>query len=353
MKNKVVLVVGLVLGLSGGFSPCGAGLFDQLADGFKSELGNSLIKNREKPADRTGAEAINLNQDQSGDYVSVIEDTLCEQPVAEYELSQNLSAIFPALLDGALVNLLGKDPAARLDSAKEDAKKLNWLPRQLEIIYGDKIHRKNIEKGLAYDRENCSGKIAKLYKRADTLLTEVLARFPNEYPYEFRIHISTHSGVNAEALPGGILYISRTALKKQYRDLAAFVLAHEISHVLKRHTTKQFQAQLLDSVTSFEQLQELLAGSRVENSTASALVDRLDGMDRLFVFYAQNQEHQADICAVRLLNSNDAFSLPAGIDLFLKIEAENSGGEDEKRGSHPVYPERRRVLFEAVEKIKN
>jgi len=65
-----------------------------------------------------------------------------------------------------------------------------------------------------------------------------------DFPFEF--HVVESPDVNAFALPGGFIYVFRGALQLMPNDDAlASVLAHEISHVTRHHSIKQFEKSLI------------------------------------------------------------------------------------------------------------
>lgn len=65
-----------------------------------------------------------------------------------------------------------------------------------------------------------------------------------DFPFEF--HVVESGEVNAFALPGGFVYVFRGLLQLVPNDDAlAFVLAHEVSHVTRRHSIRQFEKNLL------------------------------------------------------------------------------------------------------------
>lgn len=65
-----------------------------------------------------------------------------------------------------------------------------------------------------------------------------------DFPFEF--HVVESAEVNAFALPGGFIYVFRGLLQLVPNDDAlAFVLAHEISHVTRRHSVRQFEKNAL------------------------------------------------------------------------------------------------------------
>jgi predicted Zn-dependent protease len=59
-------------------------------------------------------------------------------------------------------------------------------------------------------------------------------------PFQFRLLVSSSEAVNAFALPGGFLVVNRGLLDEaKSGDEVAGVLAHEMSHVTLRHSTKR------------------------------------------------------------------------------------------------------------------
>lgn len=70
------------------------------------------------------------------------------------------------------------------------------------------------------------------------------------YPFEFHV-LADQKTVNAFALPGGQIYITRALIDKfETEGQVAGVLAHEIMHVLARHSAEQIaQSQLAEGLT--------------------------------------------------------------------------------------------------------
>ncbi len=67
----------------------------------------------------------------------------------------------------------------------------------------------------------------------------------SEYPFEFHV-LADAQTVNAFALPGGPVYITRALMDQlQTEGEVASVLAHEISHVVARHSAEQISTQQL------------------------------------------------------------------------------------------------------------
>lgn len=79
---------------------------------------------------------------------------------------------------------------------------------------------------------------AQLEKQLDAL-TAPLLRGIGPQPYPFHFHIVEDNTINAFALPGGHVVIhSELILKAKSPEEVAGVLAHEIAHVMKRHSVR-------------------------------------------------------------------------------------------------------------------
>lgn len=233
-------------------------------------------------------------------------DTHCKTLVEPFGLSD--SAVSLGILKGqqvakdALGSLLGT-PAPKGDSARAEirsaARQLNWLPMPIEVMMGEKSHESQANL-LREDRKGSKD----AYARARRILDEVLASVKEPHPYKFHIYVTTATGGNAEAAPGGFIYVDRNLVEKPAEEpRARFAIAHEVSHVLQRHRTRETQMRLSDGVDSLDQLGKLIASA---NDKQGGLVKLALGTKRLFVQHSEEQELQADGCAVRLLDAMTA-----------------------------------------------
>ena len=156
----------------------------------------------------------------------------------------------------------------------------------------------------------------------------------------YRITILNSPNVNAFALPGGYLYVTRglLALANDSAELAA-VLAHEMGHVTANHGIQRQQAEEADDVAA-RVVNDVLGG----NPTAKVAVMR----NKLSLAqFSRNQELEADVIGIR--SSGQAGFDPYAAARFLQSMAAFSGfrsvtGANDASldflASHPNTPQR-------------
>ena len=261
---------------------------------------------------------------------SVVLDRNCPHIVQPYTLSDNAAslALFSAkeaiadasrrLLGGAGTLLGGgrpsiPPPSNQLSaSTKLAAKQLNWLPMTAEVAYGERQHQ---EEAGVLERESKLGQ--KHYPTADRMLEEILASVGQPHEYQFKLFILKNSSRNAVARPGGFLYLDQGLVDDPaHHPKAYFALAHEVAHVLQRHETKELQSNVIDSISSKDDLARVMTGSRGDPNLVLAHVKVEKNR---FTRHHVDQELQADSCAVRLLSRAlpDQPSLAASINAFV------------------------------------
>lgn len=153
-------------------------------------------------------------------------------------------------------------------------------------------------------------------------------------PWSFRV--LDDEAVNAFALPGGKVYVTRGLLAHLNEESQlAGVLGHEIGHVTARHSIHGLSRELALSLA-------LEAGLVLLDAEEAADVASL-GLGLLFLKFSRNQERQADALAVRYVPQ-------VGLDPYGTVEAlrilSRVGGAEGSAGlltwlsTHPD-PERR------------
>jgi predicted Zn-dependent protease len=126
-------------------------------------------------------------------------------------------------------------------------------------------------------------------------------------PYKFQFHLlADENTINAFALPGGQVFITAGLLKNlKTEGEVAGVLAHEIGHVVARHSAEQVaKSQLTQGLTGAAAIASFDPDrpGTVANAAVAALVAKL-----LTLRYGRQDELEADKLAVD-------FTVPAGYD---------------------------------------
>jgi len=172
----------------------------------------------------------------------------------------------------------------------------------------------------------------------------------NELPAQFfHFTVLNSLNVNAFALPGGYVYVTRglLSLLSDESELAG-VLAHEVAHITSRHVSSRSQQSTITSV-SYMFLMILTGG-------VSEIVER--GNKYLSKAYGRDQESEADLSAVHYLNRSgyDVRGLSRVLDKMQKHEdfvTEITSGasvrEDDWFASHPSSRFRIATLEQLIE----
>jgi hypothetical protein len=256
---------------------------------------------------------------------SVVLDQHCAELVQPYRLTDNFASIMAFSVEesikglpGQLTKLFGGSSSSApatsgklSDETKLAAKQLNWMPMTAEIMYAERQHNQR------QDLLSRDGKLGrKYYPTADKMLSEILGGINEPYDYKFKLFIVKTDNRNALALPGGYLYIDQGLLDAEHQPKAYFALAHEISHVLQRHETKEMQSMVVDS---FSVKSELIDTMKAAKGNPSVILDRIKLEKGHFTKHHNDQELQADSCAVKILSHvYDRQHLAASITAFEK-----------------------------------
>ncbi|MDI1288557.1 MAG: M48 family metallopeptidase [bacterium] len=184
----------------------------------------------------------------------------------------------------------------------------------------------------------------------DTVGAELVAVLPEsavDYPYDFHV-LNDDKTVNAFALPGGQVFITTALLGRlESRGQLAGVLAHEIGHVVGRHSAERIaKAELTQGLVGAA----TVAGSESQSGarTAQAVASMVGNMVNLK--YGRGDELESDSLGV-------LFMVRAGYDpnsmkrvMEILREASGGGGQPEFMSSHPD-PGNRIVEIERAIKV--
>ena len=165
-----------------------------------------------------------------------------------------------------------------------------------------------------------------------------LARTTARSDLEWRFRIVDSRSVNAFALPGGFIYVNRGLIERaEGLDELAGALAHEVSHVVLRHSVRQIEKQTNTGVA-------VELGCRLTdlcNSDVARTAIQVGGA-ALFARYSRADEAEADSEAVEIVMRAgiDPDGIPAFFTRLLE-ERENAPMAIEAFfGSHPLEAER-------------
>jgi len=136
----------------------------------------------------------------------------------------------------------------------------------------------------------------------------------SDYPFTFTV-LDTPL-VNAFALPGGYVYVTRgiMTLVNDEAELAS-VIGHEIGHVTARHSAKRYNNQM------FAGLGTVLVGAATGNN---ALTNSLSqGAQAYLMSYSRDQEHQSDELGIRYA-SRSGFDPYAASDMLNGLDNQHN-----------------------------
>lgn len=259
----------------------------------------------DKPAiSSSGLNIIDITQISS--VSSSVLDPMCKEPVQPFGITDNAASLL--LLAGKMklqssLSILTPGGGVTTqykpaDVIKLAARNLNWLPQELEIKLGESL----LQDADILD-ENRNQASERTYRKARTVMEDLVKLLPQPLPYNFKILVSKASHRNASALPGGIIIAGRDLFEGDADadlDFAYFVIGHEISHVLQRHQTRAYQARLVDGIDTIENLSKFIASN--QQSSPGSILAFATSLKKLVVDFSEQQELQADSCSIRWMS---------------------------------------------------
>ncbi len=152
----------------------------------------------------------------------------------------------------------------------------------------------------------------------------------------YRFFVLDSPFVNAFALPGGYIYVTRglLALAGNEAELAA-VLAHEAGHITGRHSAARYSQSVVTSLGAG------LLGSVLDNSAASQALDL--GSSLYLSSYSRSQETEADSLGIRYLSQAgyppEAMSaFLAALEYHSHVEARITGRDNAMPSFFSTHP---------------
>lgn len=190
---------------------------------------------------------------------------------------------------------------------------------------------------------------------AQTLVTTVGERVVQQggagrTPYEFRFFaLADPQTVNAFALPGGPVFITRALLGRLENEAQlAGILAHEVSHVVGRHSAERIaKSELAQGLVGAVAIGG--SGEGQSGQQAAQMASAVAQMVQLR--YGRKDEIQSDTLGVRMMVSA-GYDPRALIDVMNILEsASGGGGQPEFMSSHPDPGNRRQIIQAAIDRL--
>ena len=154
--------------------------------------------------------------------------------------------------------------------------------------------------------------------------------------------------VNAFALPGGHIYVTRGLLTHLTSEAElASVMGHEIGHVTARHSVEQMSKAQLAQIG-------LIAGVLVKPELANYSNLAQQGLQILFLKYSRDDERQADDLGLRYMyqQNYDPREMPQVFETLRRVSAQQANGRIPGwLSTHPTEEERIRTISSKVAKL--
>ena len=184
---------------------------------------------------------------------------------------------------------------------------------------------KSVVMHLAPPAKRCAD--PKLVAAIDTIVGRLTASAPPS-PYTFRVYIVDVPVFNAFAAPGGAVVVFRGLLERsESPEQLAGVLAHELQHVIRRHSTRAIVQH-----TSSGLLIAALTGDVTGPLAYGLEAARVLGQLR----YSRDAEEEADTEGLKMLLA--ARVDPAGMIAFFTVPAKKSDKESDARKYLSTHP---------------
>jgi beta-barrel assembly-enhancing protease len=156
----------------------------------------------------------------------------------------------------------------------------------------------------------------------------------------YRFHVIESKEINGFSLPGGHIYITTALVKLANDNELASVLAHEVGHVVARHSLKTLkQSQEYNDIA--KSLGDLTGVAGDTARDLGVALGQILGAG-LLTFHTRDEEREADFLGVRTL-PRAGFDPQGMVSMFQKlqrIEEENSNLLGSLFSDHPDADER-------------
>jgi hypothetical protein len=159
------------------------------------------------------------------------------------------------------------------------------------------------------------------------------ATIPSRYSWPFAYHVVAEKGVNANALPGGQVFVNSGTITTAANEAElAGIMAHEMAHVYMQHSAKR--ASEVTSGIAQAVLGETVGGMAAEMVTELERLGIQVGRQGLVVKYSREDESEADaVGAVMLYKAG--YRPRAMVRFFNSVESTGGRGARQWLRDHP------------------
>jgi len=174
-------------------------------------------------------------------------------------------------------------------------------------------------------------KDAAINSYVEHLGARLAAHAPEQWPFSFKV--VNQKEINAFALPGGPIFVNLGTIQAADNEAElAGVIAHEMSHVILRHSTHMASQQALAS-GGLALLGGLLGGRGGAGGSIAGLVAQL-GVGSVFLHYSRNAEQQADLMGTDIMHDS-GFNPMEMAHFFQKLEEQGGSQAPQFLSDHP------------------
>ena len=183
-------------------------------------------------------------------------------------------------------------------------------------------------------------------KYVQQLGQQLAAYAPGPVKWPFSFHVVNIKEINAFALPGGPIYIHLGLIQATDDEgQLAGVIAHEMAHVILRHSTQQA------SKAAFAQLPLAVLGATIGQGAAGqiAQLGASFGVQGLFLKYSRDAEREADLLGSQIMY-DAGYNPYSMVEFFAKLEKEGGPGGPQFLSDHPNPGNRVELVRQAISK---
>lgn len=160
--------------------------------------------------------------------------------------------------------------------------------------------------------------------------------------HKFNFYVIRGEQINAFALPGGFIFVTEPLLElcNYNHDEIAFVLGHEMAHVIKGHAMERILAEY-----SISTLANLISTKGIILGAAKKLSTKY-----LMSTYSKENEFEADLLGAKIMIKS-GFKYSGSIQLLTHLKVDQNE-EYSYFGSHPLLNERIEKIEEFISSCK-